>query len=134
MLKIVEEPTSNTFFIFIHNSSIKLTDTFKSRCIEFKINFTNVQKQQIIEFLLSYNNLIIDKKILEEISCIHNSPGIVLNFIKLVNEIPKLSNNINLLDIIFNLMEFNLKNKNNVNLELFQNLIELFFYNINIIM
>ena len=128
LLKIVEEPTSNTFFIFIHNSSIKLTDTLRSRCIEFKINFTNQQKQKIIEFLLSYYNLRFDKKILEEIWCMHNSPGIVLNFIKLTNEIPIDPDKTNLLDIIFYLMEFNLKNKNNTNLDLLQNCIELFFY------
>ena len=39
LLKIIEEPNSNTFVIIIHNSSIKLVETLKSRCIEFKIFF-----------------------------------------------------------------------------------------------
>ncbi len=33
LLKIIEEPNLNTFVIVIHNSSIKLVETLKSRCI-----------------------------------------------------------------------------------------------------
>jgi len=128
LLKPVEEPTSNTFFIFIHNSSIKLKDTLRSRCIEFKINFTNEDKQKILEFLLTYYNLKFDKSELEEIKSFYDTPGIVLNFIKLINERVISSHKLNLMDVIFNLMEFNLKNKSNINLNLLQNCIELFFF------
>ena len=38
------------------------------------------------------------------------------------------SDKINLMDVIFNLMEFNLTNKNNISLNLLQNTIELFFF------
>ena len=47
LLKIIEEPTPNTFFIFIQNSSLKLIDTLKSRCIEFKVFFSDQEKQKI---------------------------------------------------------------------------------------
>ena len=47
LLKIVEEPTSKTFFIFIHNSSKQIRDTLRSRCIEFKISFSNKEKHVI---------------------------------------------------------------------------------------
>ena len=57
LLKIVEEPNSNTFFIFIHNSSKQIKDTLKSRCIEFKIFFTNNEKQQILNLLLKQFNV-----------------------------------------------------------------------------
>ena len=49
LLKIVEEPPSNTFIIFIHNSSVKLVETLKSRCIEFKIFFSNQEKKNNIK-------------------------------------------------------------------------------------
>ena len=49
LLKIIEEPPLNTFIIFIHNSSIKLIETLKSRCIEFKIFFSNQEKQKILD-------------------------------------------------------------------------------------
>ena len=36
LLKSLEEPSENTYFILIHNSSKKIIETIKSRCIEFK--------------------------------------------------------------------------------------------------
>ena len=128
LLKIVEEPPSNTFIIFIHNSSIKLIETLKSRCIEFKIFFSKQEKQIILKNLLTYYNLKIDLNLLEKIKSFYDSPGTILNLIKLIKEGVIDTNNINLISVISNLMEFILKNKNNTNLNLLQNAIELFFF------
>ena len=128
LLKIVEEPPSNTFIIFIHNSSIKLIETLKSRCIEFKIFFSNQKKQIILKNLLMYHDLKIDINLLEKIKSFYDSPGTILNLIKLINEGVIDMNNPNLIGVISNLMEFILKNKNNTNLNLLQNVIELFFF------
>ena len=54
--------------------------------------------------------------------------GIILSLIKLINEGVIDMNNPNLISVISNLMEFILKNKNNTNLNLLQNAIELFFF------
>ena len=40
LLKIIEEPNEKLNFILIHNSSYKLLDTLRSRCIVFKKNFS----------------------------------------------------------------------------------------------
>ena len=128
LLKIVEEPPSNTFIIFIHNSSIKLIETLKSRCIEFKIFFSNKKKQIILKNLLTYYDLKIDINFVEKIKSFYDSPGTILNLIKLINEKVIDISNPNLINIISNLMEFILKNKNNTNLNLLQNTIELFFF------
>jgi DNA polymerase-3 subunit delta' len=128
LLKIIEEPNLNTFVIVIHNSSIKLVETLKSRCVEFKIFFSNQERQKILENLLVYYNLKIDINLFEKIKSFYNSPGIILNLVKLINEAVINLNNPNLIDIISNLMEFILKNKNNTNLNLLQNIIELFFF------
>ena len=128
LLKIVEEPPSNTFIIFIHNSSIKLIETLKSRCIEFKIFFSNHEKQAILKNLLTYYDLKIDINLLEKIKSFYDSPGTILYLIKLINEKVIDKSNPNLINIISNLMEFTLKNKNNTNLNLLQNTIELFFF------
>ena len=129
LLKIIEEPPSNTFIIFIHNSSIKLIETLKSRCIEFKIFFSNQEKQKILDNLLIYYDLKIDINFLEKIKSFYDSPGTILNLIKLINEGVIDTNKTDLINVISNLMEFNLKNKNNINLNLLQNIIELFFFN-----
>ena len=128
LLKIVEEPTPNTFFVFIHDSSIKLVETLKSRCIEFKISFTNNEKQKILNNLFVYNDLTFNHQMFKEIESFYYTPGIVLRFAKLLNERFIDIKKINLKDIIFDMMNYNLKNKNNINLKLLQNTIELFFF------
>ena len=127
LLKIVEEPTSNTFFIFIHNSTSNLSETLKSRCIEFKIFFSNLNKRIILNKLLSYFNLQSDQEKIEKIESYYDSPGMILNIVKILHEKIVNLENINLDNVIINLMELNLKNKNNINLNLLQNCIELFF-------
>ena len=128
LLKIIEEPPPNTFIIFIHNSSTKLVETLKSRCIEYKIFFSNQQRQKILENLLIYYDLKIDKDFLEKIMSFYDSPGTILNSITLINAKVIDSNKADLINVISNMMEFNLKNKNNINLYLLQNFIELFFF------
>ena len=128
LLKIIEEPNLNTFVIIIHNSSIKLVETLKSRCIEFKIFFSSWEKQKILENLLIYYDLKIDINLLEKIKSFYDSPGIILNLVKLINEAVIDVSNPNLINVISNLMEFILRNKNNTNLNLLQNTIELFFF------
>ena len=128
LLKIVEEPPSNTFIIFVHNSSVKLIETLKSRCIEFKIFFSNHEKQKILKNLLTYHDLKIDINLLEKIKSFYDSPGNILSLIKLINDGVIDMNNPNLISLISNLMEFSLKNKSNTNLNLLQNAIEHFFF------
>ena len=106
----------------------KLIETLKSRCIEFKIFFSNLEKQKILENLLTYYDFKIDINLIEKIQSFYDSPGTILNFIKLINEGVININKIDLKNIISSLMDFNLKNKNNINLNLLQNIIELFFF------
>ena len=40
ILKAIEEPNKNTFFFIIHDSSCKILETIKSRCMNFKIYFS----------------------------------------------------------------------------------------------
>ena len=40
LLKIVEEPNANIFFLLIHNNNKKILDTLKSRCLTYKISLT----------------------------------------------------------------------------------------------
>jgi len=57
LLKAIEEPSDNTFFFIIHDNSHKITKTIKSRCMEFKINFSESQKRDIFESIIErYSN------------------------------------------------------------------------------
>jgi len=55
LLKIIEEPNENLFFILIHNDLKKIIKTLKSRCLLFKINLTFDQSIYAANSLLNEN-------------------------------------------------------------------------------
>ena len=87
LLKLIEEPNDNDYFILINNKTRPLIDTLKSRCLEFKIILNHNQRSEITNFLMDIHNqdTIIDQ------DKIIISPGNFLKFNIILNE-----NNINL--------------------------------------
>ena len=57
LLKLIEEPPNNNFFILINNLTNKLSDTIKSRCLEFKFFLKEEEKNNIINSLITYHDL-----------------------------------------------------------------------------
>jgi DNA polymerase III subunit delta' len=64
LLKIIEEPSKNNYFILINNKSKPLLETVKSRCLEFNIVLNEHNRLNIINSLVEkFNvNLLIDPK------------------------------------------------------------------------
>ena len=62
LLKIIEEPSENTFFFLIHNNKFKILDTLKSRCIKFNLHLceNDIQKinntHMVKDFYTNLNN------------------------------------------------------------------------------
>ena len=57
LLKSLEEPDQNTYFFIINNNTNKLIETIRSRCVEFKIFFSPLEKAAILKNLLfQYKN------------------------------------------------------------------------------
>ena len=52
LLKLLEEPPENLYFILIHDNSNRILETIKSRSINFKINFTNKSIIQITKKII----------------------------------------------------------------------------------
>ena len=96
LLKVIEEPNDNLFFILIHNNKKSLIKTLKSRCLLFKINLTFDESTSITNQLL--NNNLFDL-INNDLINYYNSPGDYVNLVKFSEE-----NKINLKE--FNLREF----------------------------
>src|SRR6056300_884866 len=116
LLKIIEEPNKNVFFILINNSEKNILPTLKSRCLTFKINFTFNES-------ISISNLILDKNLLD----FNNSPGEIISLFNFAEE-----KSINLKDhtissFISSIIENNYYKKNKPVKILLINLIELFF-------
>ena len=82
LLKIIEEPSENIFFILI-NSNKNLISTLKSRCLEFKIFLSNKESIDISNQLFNLN---INKLINKDLIDYYSTPGKIFNLIKFSEE------------------------------------------------
>ena len=82
LLKVIEEPNDNDYFLLINNKTRPLIDTLKSRCLEFKIILNYNQRTKITNFLMDKNN---QDKIFDQ-DTIMISPGNFLRFNIILNE------------------------------------------------
>ena len=78
LLKILEEPTYNVYFILI-NSNKKILPTLISRCITFKVNLSNNESLYIANKLLDDK---LYKLINKELINYYSTPGNMLNLAK----------------------------------------------------
>ena len=124
LLKVVEEPNENIFFILIYDNEKKILSTLKSRCIEFKIN---------ISFNKSINisNLLIDNNVFELINydliSYYDTPGQIINLLNFSNEKKINLKEYKLKDLLALLVDNGLYKKNKFVKELLINFIELYF-------
>ena len=124
LLKIVEEPNKNIFFLIIHNSEKKILPTLKSRCLIFKVNFSFVECISIANLILNND---IFKLINYDLISYYNTPGELIRLINFANE-----KNIDLKDqSLSNILNLFINNgyykKNKFIKELLINFIELYF-------
>ena len=126
LLKIVEEPKNNLFFILIHNNETKILTTLISRCITFKINLS-------FKDVVSVSNKIINKNIFEILdkNLINHycSPGQIFRLINYANEKKIDLKNQTLEELLINLIDNNSYKKNTYVKELLIDLIQLFIFN-----
>ncbi len=57
LLKLIEEPSENNYFILINNKQNKIIETIKSRSIETKIFVNEKEKKEIFNKLLDLHNI-----------------------------------------------------------------------------
>jgi len=129
LLKTLEEPNENIFFIFIYNSSKNIKNTIKSRCTEFKISFTKKEKEIVLNKILEIKDLTLDIDLINEIKSYYDSPGLLLNYMELLKNL-KLDNNnkYDLKEILIKIFNPNNSENKKINYESVQSLVELFFH------
>ena len=103
LLKMIEEPSDNTYFILINNNK-KVLDTLLSRCINFKIFLTNQKNLEITNILLD-NNL--KELINEDLINYYSTPGKVYNLVKFGEEYKYDLKNHNLKEFLIKLINNN---------------------------
>ena len=123
LLKILEEPNENIYFILIHNNK-KILSTLLSRCINFKINLTNNEYLEISNKLLDKD---LNELICNDLINYYFTPGEIYNLVQF-----SLKNNydlkkINLKDFLKILIEDGHYKKNNFISNMMYNLMEFYF-------
>ena len=122
LLKFLEEPNDNIYFLLIHNNK-PILSTLKSRCLNFKIHLTNSQSAEVL-------NCIFKKKILNNINNelidYYFTPGKILELINFSNDFEIELENLTLKNFLRILIEKNYYKKNNFGKALLFDLIELF--------
>ena len=82
LLKILEEPPINTYFLLI-NSEKKILPTLRSRCLNFRVFLSNQKSINIINQILDSDiNDVINIDLLNY----YNTPGKIYNLVNLANE------------------------------------------------
>ena len=83
LLKIIEEPNNKVLFFLIHDFQKKIFDTFKSRCIQFKLSLSNNFKEKIINSLTDDNFY---SQLNPHFKTYYGTPGEYINFYYFCND------------------------------------------------
>ena len=124
LLKVIEEPNENVFFILINNSEKNILPTLRSRCLEFKINFTfnesiSISNKILCENIYDYINL--------DLINYYITPGEIINLINFSKEKNIDLKNYTLINFLNLLIDNKYYKKNKPVKNLLINCIELFF-------
>ena len=124
LLKIIEEPNENIFFILIHNNNKKIIPTLKSRCLTFNINLSFEETINITNLLLKVNLFeIISKDLINY----YNSPGEILDLINFSTEKKINLKKFTIIEFLFFIIDNNYYKKNKIVRDLLINYIEFYF-------
>ena len=124
LLKIIEEPNENVFFILINNNEKYILPTLRSRCLTFKINFSFEESVNIANQILGKNIL---NEINHDLMSYYNTTGEIIDLINFSKEKSINLNDYNLTTLISLIIENNYYKKDRFVKNLLINFIELFF-------
>ena len=126
LLKNLEEPNENVYFILIYNSEKFLFDTIKSRCIEYKIKISYENTKIIVN---NYFNNNIFEQINVDLINYYSTPFFLISLINYLNENELSISDTSIDDLLINLINNKDYIKQDFIRENLNMIIELFFYN-----
>ena len=125
LLKSLEETKNNTFFFIIHNSSRKILDTIKSRCIEYKIFFNLEEKKSILSNIIKQYDVDFNSDYFDDNFYLEGS-GNILKFFMIISDMKSEYSN-KKLSCIYYLIEKFKKKKDSEVLNFIPLLVEIFY-------
>ena len=127
LLKILEEPNKNVYFILINNNK-KIHSTLLSRCINYKISLSNEECLNITNQLINDN---LENLINKDLINYYFTPGEIYNLLKFASQNNCDLSNINLKDFLKFLIEEGHYKKNVFMNKMIPNLIEFYLRKLN---
>ena len=124
LLKVIEEPNENIFFILINNNEKNILPTLMSRCLIFKINFTFNETTNVSNQILGENTLDL---INYDLINYYNTPGDFIDLINFSQDMNIDLKNYTLTKFLNLLIDNGYYKKNKIIKNLLINFIELFF-------
>ena len=125
LLKIIEEPGNNNYFVLINNKTKPLLDTIKSRALDVKIILSEDDRIKIIKKLLEFHN--IETVLDPEMSKLTPGNFILFNYICKENDIFIENNFLYNLSLLLNLYK---KNKDTLFINMILYLKDFYFKNL----
>lgn len=125
LLKIIEEPSKNNYFILINSKTRSLVETITSRALEVRISLTNETRINIIKSLVKKNNL----KVFIDYKTYNLTPGNFITFNKIC-EMNKIDPNESFILNLNKLLNLYKKNKDLELINMMLYLTNIFFYNL----
>ena len=123
LLKILEEPNDNIYFILINNNK-KILPTLKSRCLNYNIHLTSNQSFDITNKILGENFI---DSIHEQMLNNYGTPGSILSLLDFANKNDFDLREINLKDLIKKIIKEKKYKKDQYIKYLLYSLIEVYF-------
>ena len=123
LLKILEEPNDNIYFILINNHK-KILPTLRSRCLNYNIHLKSEESFDISSKILGEN---VKDLIHEQMIYCYSTPGSILNLLDYANENDVDLTKINLKDFIKKIITEKKYKKDQFVKQLLYSLIELYF-------
>ena len=125
LLKILEEPNDNIYFILINNNK-KILPTLKSRCLNYKIHLTSSQSFDITNKILGENFMgLINDQFINN----YSTPGLILDLLNFANDNNMDLKDTNLRDFIKKILVEKKYKKDQFIKHLLYSLIEIYFSN-----
>ena len=124
LLKTLEEPSDDNYFILINNQQLDLVETISSRCLKTNIYLDLQQQRKVIDYFIENKKTILAMDYYKNLT-----PGLLLQYSELSNKY-KITNEDTISSKLYNLLHGYKEDKNKalINMSIF--LIDQFFYDL----